>query len=140
MSDVNPRTSAAVQLSDVAVQYPNGVIALDKINLEIFDRDLIGLIGPNGAGKSTLLNVVLGLVKPTRGTVKLFGDPVSPENLRRVGYVPQKAQATDANFPATVFEIVLMGRIPQVGMVHRLHRKDRERVEQVLHDARKAQP
>ena len=119
-------------LSDVAVQYPNGVVALDKINLEIFDKDLIGLIGPNGAGKSTLLSVVLGLIKPTRGTVRLFGDPVSPENLRRVGYVPQKAQAMDVNFPATVFEIVLMGRIPQVGMVHRLHRKDREKVGQVL--------
>ena len=132
MSDVNPRTSAAVQLSDLTVQYPNGVIALDKINLEIFDRDLIGLIGPNGAGKSTLLNVILGLIKPTRGTVKLFGVPVSPENLRRVGYVPQKAQATDANFPATVFEIVLMGRIPQVGMFHRLRQKDREKVGKVL--------
>jgi zinc transport system ATP-binding protein len=124
--------TTTVELSDIAVQYPNGVIALDKINLEIFDRDLIGLVGPNGAGKSTLLSVILGLIKPTRGTVKLFGDPVSPQNLSRVGYVPQKAQATDANFPATVFEIVLMGRVPQVGMFHRLRKKDREKVEQVL--------
>jgi zinc transport system ATP-binding protein len=130
--DASLGTTTTVELSDIAVQYPNGVIALDKINLEIFDRDLIGLVGPNGAGKSTLLSVILGLVKPTRGTVKLFGDPVSPQNLRRVGYVPQKAQATDANFPATVFEIVLMGRIPQIGMFHRLHKNDREKVEQTL--------
>ncbi len=132
MLDASPQTTVTVELSDIAVQYPNGVIALDKINLEICDRDLIGLVGPNGAGKSTLLSVILGLIKPTRGTVKLFGDPVSPQNLRRVGYVPQKAQATDANFPATVLEIVLMGRIPQVGMFHRLHKSDREKVEQIL--------
>jgi len=130
--DASPKTNAVVELSDVAVQYPNGVIALDKIDLEIIEGDLIGLIGPNGAGKSTLLSVILGLIKPTRGTIRLFGDPVTPENLRHVGYVPQKAQAMDINFPATVFEIVLMGRIPQVGVFHRLHREDRERVGQVL--------
>ncbi|MBO0887609.1 ATP-binding cassette domain-containing protein, partial [Candidatus Bathyarchaeota archaeon] len=126
MSDVvRPDTSPIVQLSDIAVQYPNGVIALDKINLDVFQNDLVGLMGPNGAGKSTLLSVILGLVKPTRGTVRLFGEPFSPTKLQQVGYVPQKAQAGDANFPATVFETVLMGRIPQVGMFHRLKKKDR---------------
>ena len=132
MSDASATRSPIVELSELAVQYPNGVIALDRINLEIFEGDLIGLIGPNGAGKSTLLSVILGLVKPTSGRVRLFGEPVSPLNLGQVGYVPQKAQATDANFPATVFEIVQMGRVPQVGMFHRLRRKDREKVEQVL--------
>src|SRR3989442_15368573 len=125
-------SSSIVDLEKVGVQYEGGVQALENISLQVYQRDIVGIIGPNGAGKSTLLSVVLGLIKPTRGTVRLFGDPVSPENLRRVGYVPQKAQAMDVNFPATVFEIVLMGRIPQVGMVHRLHRKDRERAGQVL--------
>ncbi|HYY92332.1 MAG TPA: ABC transporter ATP-binding protein [Candidatus Dormibacteraeota bacterium] len=133
MSDaVNVETDSIVELSDVAVQYHNGVTALEKITFEIFEKDLIGLMGPNGAGKSTLLSVILGLVRPTRGTVKLFGAPISPASLTHVGYVPQKAQATDVNFPSTVFETVLMGRIPQVGMFHRFNRRDREKVDRVL--------
>jgi zinc transport system ATP-binding protein len=122
-----------VELSDVGVEYPNGVLALDGISLQIFERDLIGLMGPNGAGKSTLLSVILGLVTPTQGEVRLFGAPISPANLRRVGYVPQKAQATDPNFPSTVFETVLLGRVPQAGVFHRLNQKDREHVDRVLH-------
>jgi len=130
---VRAETGPIVELSDVGVEYPNGVHALDGISLQIFERDLIGLMGPNGAGKSTLLSVILGLVHPTRGEVRLFGAPISPANLRRVGYVPQKAQATDSNFPSTVFETVLMGRIPQAGVFHRLNQQDREHVDRVLH-------
>ena len=133
MDAVRAETGPIVELSDVGVEYPNGVHALDGISLQIFERDLIGLMGPNGAGKSTLLSVILGLVHPTRGEVRLFGAPISPANLRRVGYVPQKAQATDSNFPSTVFETVLMGRIPQAGVFHRLNQQDREHVDRVLH-------
>ena len=54
-----------VEIRDLSVRYPNGVIALDSITLDVNDKDLIALIGPNGAGKSTLIKVILGLIKPT---------------------------------------------------------------------------
>jgi zinc transport system ATP-binding protein len=105
---------------------------LDRITLTIYEKDLIGLIGPNGAGKSTLLSVILGLTKPTSGTVALFGSPISSGNLRKVGYVPQTLHSSISDFPATVFETVLFGRIPRAGPFHRLGKDDYRKVEQSL--------
>lgn len=121
-----------VDFHGLCVQYPGRVHALEEINLQIFEKDFVGLIGPNGAGKSTLLSVILGLTAPTDGSVKLFGEPISGTNLRKVGYVPQKSQASDPNFPATVFETVLLGRAPRAGLLHRLRGKDREKVNEIL--------
>lgn len=121
-----------IELHDVSVRYGNGVLALDRITLDVNNRDLIGLIGPNGAGKSTLLNVVLGLIKPTSGSVKLFGSEVLSKNLKYVGYVPQKAQAQDPNFPFTVYETVMLGRTVRTGLLRRLEARDKQRAMEVL--------
>jgi zinc transport system ATP-binding protein len=131
MSDAVKKTPV-VELQNVGVQYPSGVTALEGITLEVFEKDLIGLIGPNGSGKSTLLKVILGLIKPNVGTVKLFGEPISEKNLKKVGFVPQRTQVEDANFPSTVYETVLLGRIPKVGLFRRYGRKDYEKVEELL--------
>src|SRR5207253_10441398 len=101
-------------------------------SLQVYQRDIVGIIGPNGAGKSTLLSVVLGLVKPTTGEARLFGKPISSDGLRRVGYVPQKAQPRDINFPSTVYETVLMGRVPKAGLFHRLGKQDHQKLKEVL--------
>src|SRR2546423_13341687 len=102
-----------LELRDVSVEYPGGIRAIDGIQLRVFPHDLLGLLGPNGAGKSTLLAVVLGLQKPTRGTVRLFGAAVSPEALRRPGNAPQRPHSTSPDFPATALEPVLPGRPPR---------------------------
>jgi len=125
-------SNVIVDLEQIGVQYEGGVQALENISLQIYQKDLVGIIGPNGAGKSTLLSVILGLVKPTSGNVRLFGNPVSGEGLRRVGYVPQKAQPRDINFPSTVYETVLMGRVPKAGLFHRLGSEDHQKVKEVL--------
>jgi zinc transport system ATP-binding protein len=125
-------TRSVIELRDVSVRYSNGVLALENITLDVDDQDLIGLIGPNGAGKSTLLSVILGLIKPTSGSVKLFGDGVLTKNLKYVGYVPQKAQAQDPNFPFTVFETVMLGRTARTGLLRRLGARDRQKVVEVL--------
>jgi zinc transport system ATP-binding protein len=127
MSDVK-----VIQLEDVGVQYPNGVQALSHISLEISKNDFVGMIGPNGAGKSTLIGVTIGLIKPTSGVAKLFGEPVSTGNLRRVSYVPQMLQSTAIGFPGTVFETVLFGRVARTGLFHRLNKVDRTKAEQAL--------
>lgn len=128
MEQVNP----LVEIKDVSVKYPNGVIALDGINIDINAKDLIALIGPNGAGKSTLLRIILGLIKPTSGTVKLFGSSDLTKNLKYVGYVPQSALARDPNLPFSVYETVMLGRIPIVGLLHGTGEKDKKKVEETL--------
>lgn len=121
-----------VELRDISVRYPNGVLALDGINVDVDEKDLVALIGPNGAGKSTLLKVILGLIKPTSGSVKLLGSEDLTKNLKYVGYVPQSAQARDVNMPFSVFETVMLGRTPQAGLFHGVGAKDRRKVEEVL--------
>src|SRR5882762_2819297 len=123
---------SVLELRDVAVEYPGGIRAIDRINLSVFPHDLLGLLGPNGAGKSTLLAVVLGLQKPSRGTVRLFGHAVGPDSLRRVGYVPQRPQSAYPDFPATVLETVLLGRAPEARPFQSLIRGERKAAEEIL--------
>ena len=98
-------------------------VVLESINLELFSGDFLGIIGPNGGGKSTLLKAVLGLIKPDRGEISVFGLP--PARARsRIGYVPQKT-VFDRSFPVKVRDVVLMGRYSRVGLWHRYGPEDR---------------
>ncbi|HNX10139.1 MAG TPA: metal ABC transporter ATP-binding protein [Methanothrix sp.] len=97
---------------------------LENINLELTAGDFLGLIGPNGGGKSTLLKVMLGLIRPSRGEITIFGlSPVAARS--RVGYMPQKT-VFDASFPVKVKDVVLMGRFSRTGLLHRYGQKDRQ--------------
>jgi zinc transport system ATP-binding protein len=82
---------------------------LSRVYFKIFPLDLVSLIGPNGGGKTTLFRLLLGLLKPSRGTIRIFGQ--APERTRtRVGYVPQYARF-DPRFPISVRDVVTMGRL-----------------------------
>jgi zinc transport system ATP-binding protein len=79
------------------------------MNLEIQERDFLTIIGPNGGGKTTILKLILGLIEPQKGIVRVFGK--SPKHGRKyVGYLPQLF-LFDFDFPITVMEVVLMGRL-----------------------------
>jgi len=121
-----------VEIRDLCVKFPNGVVALEGINIDVNRKDLIALIGPNGAGKSTLLKVILGLTKATSGTIKLFGSADLSKNLKYVGYVPQSAQARDSNLPFSVYETVMLGRTPVAGLFHGMKDEDKQKVEETL--------
>ena len=98
----------AVQAEDVTFSY-NGNPVLEHVNVVIHQRDFVMIVGPNGGGKTTLLRLILGLLRPTRGHVRVFGQP--PEQVRhRIGYMPQHAQV-DPSFPVTVMDVTLMGRL-----------------------------
>jgi len=85
---------------------------LSSISLEIYNGEYVAIIGPNGGGKTTLIRMLLGLDKPTNGVIKLFGKQIKNFNeWSKIGYVPQRASLVDANFPATVLDIVNMGRV-----------------------------
>ncbi|MFN2304780.1 MAG: metal ABC transporter ATP-binding protein [Anaerolineales bacterium] len=97
-----------VEIKDLVVAYDQEII-LNDINFTIYPKDFIGLIGPNGGGKTTLLKVILGLIKPEHGTVRIKNE--SPHLGRRnIGYVPQIAEY-DTDFPISVQDIVRMGRL-----------------------------
>jgi len=97
---------------------------LEDINLELQGGDFLGLIGPNGGGKSTLLKAMLGLIKPDRGSIALFGLPPAAAR-SRVGYVPQKT-VFDQSFPVKALDVVLMGRYSRTGLLHRYGSQDRQ--------------
>jgi zinc transport system ATP-binding protein len=97
---------------------------LEGINLELEAGDFLGLIGPNGGGKSTLLKAMLGLIRPDRGSISLFGLPPAAAR-SRVGYMPQKT-VFDRSFPVSVHDVVLMGRYSRRGLMHRYDSADRE--------------
>ncbi|MFN2354382.1 MAG: metal ABC transporter ATP-binding protein [Desulfopila sp.] len=99
---------AALFLEGVSFQYDTGVV-LDDVSLSIYPADAICVVGPNGGGKTTLVKLVLGLLKPDRGTIRIYGE--KPESgKKRIGYVPQYAEY-DRGFPISVKEVVCMGRL-----------------------------
>ena len=82
---------------------------LEDINISIKKEDFLAIIGPNGGGKSTFLKLLLGILKPTSGTIKVFGKSVE-DNFMKFGYVPQDTNI-NKNFPIRVLDVVLQGRI-----------------------------
>ncbi|MCK9223820.1 MAG: ABC transporter ATP-binding protein [Candidatus Muirbacterium halophilum] len=81
-------------------------LVLNNINFTIKKGDFHALIGPNGGGKSTLIKIILGLLKPVNGSVKLFDGKIH-DNINKVGYIPQNIR--DENFPVTVLDVLKMG-------------------------------
>ncbi|MEA1891401.1 MAG: metal ABC transporter ATP-binding protein [Campylobacterota bacterium] len=100
---------------------------LSDISFEIFGAEYIAIIGPNGGGKTTLIRILLGLDKQTSGKVKIFGKKIKDfKEWKRIGYVPQRATLVDANFPATVQDVVKMGRTSQRRFFAKESKEDRE--------------
>ncbi len=82
---------------------------LEDVNLHIQKGEFASIVGPNGGGKTTLLKLILGLIKPDTGKISIFNK--NPDKIRhRIGYMPQYAHL-DMNFPASVMDVVLMGRL-----------------------------
>lgn len=100
-----------IEVENISFSYNGKENVLQNITLAIHQGDYIGLVGPNGAGKTTLLKVMLNLLVPWDGMVKLFGQDIRVfKDWHKIGYVPQKAVNFETNFPASVFEVVIMGR------------------------------
>jgi len=119
----------AVVLRDVWAEQGE-VPILQAISLTVERGDLLGIIGPNGGGKSTLLKVILGLVKPVRGHVAVWGEPPE-ESSDRIGYVPQRS-LFDRDFPITVLEVVRMGLLSRSRLLRPFRPSDREKALEAL--------
>jgi zinc transport system ATP-binding protein len=105
-------------------------LILEDVDLSIGERDFVSIVGPNGGGKTTLLKIILGLLSPAKGKVRVFGRP--PVEMRsRIGYVPQHAPL-DPKFPVNVMDLVLMGRIGDKKVFRPYSREDKKAVERAL--------
>ncbi|MCI4625705.1 MAG: metal ABC transporter ATP-binding protein [Candidatus Magnetoovum sp. WYHC-5] len=131
MSPVD-HTQNIIEVENVFFSYGQCDVLKD-ITLTIHKGDYLGLVGPNGSGKTTLIKVILGLLKPRRGLIRLFGDDIKDfQNWHKISYVPQKTISFEVGFPATVKEVVLMGRYGRRGMFHKVTAEDRKKTEEAL--------
>ncbi|MGB0586650.1 MAG: metal ABC transporter ATP-binding protein [Limisphaerales bacterium] len=121
--NAKPETPVPLEIHDLTVAYHKRPV-LWGVDVEVPAGQLVGVIGPNGAGKSTLIKAAMGLLPVSSGWVKVFGRPVK-DNLRRVGYVPQR-ESVDWDFPVSVMDVVLMGRYGHLGLFKRPRKEDRE--------------
>jgi manganese/iron transport system ATP-binding protein len=106
-----------------------GRSALENITFHLHTGERVAVVGPNGAGKSTLFKVVAGVLSPTSGEVRISG--FGPRGHICIAYVPQRSQV-DWHFPASVADVVMMGRIGQVGFFRWPHKTDWDTVHAAL--------
>jgi zinc transport system ATP-binding protein len=100
--------NSIVEIKNIWFAY-NGQAVLEDVSLDIRPGDFIAMIGPNGGGKTTLLKLMLGLLRPNRGTIRVLGDPTEKAS-HHIGYVSQDVHI-NRSFPITAIDVVLMGKL-----------------------------
>jgi manganese/zinc/iron transport system ATP- binding protein len=117
-------------MSNISIETHNLTVSYDRrpvlwnIDFKLPTSSIVGIIGPNGSGKTTLLKAIMGLVKTNSGYVKIF-DRELDDVRSRISYVPQR-ESVDWDFPASVMDVVLMGRYRKNNLMKRLSKKDKE--------------
>jgi len=117
-----PEDPARLEMERVQVSY-NGQAALDDLTFQVRHGARLAVVGPNGAGKTTLFKALVGLVQVKMGNIHIHGQPLG-NHQDCVAYVPQREEV-DWRFPVTVYDVVMMGRIGQQGLVGRPSKADR---------------
>jgi len=113
----------ALEIHDLTISYDKKPV-LWGIDLHVPPGSICGVIGPNGAGKSTLIKAVMGLIPLSSGYVRIFEKELS-EIRHKISYVPQR-ESVDWDFPASVLDVVLMGRYSKVGLFKRIRKADKD--------------
>ncbi|MEA3350882.1 MAG: metal ABC transporter ATP-binding protein [Chloroflexota bacterium] len=115
-------------LENVFVRYETGLV-LENISFDLLTGESVAVVGPNGAGKSTLFKVIAGVLHPDAGAVKVAGH--APSGHICISYLPQRSQV-DWDFPVTVADVVMMGRIGKLGLLNWAKAKDWNQVQEAL--------
>ena len=129
--NVEPATSSpyAIEVEGVSFSFEKTEVLKD-VSFRLKQGEFLGIIGPNGGGKTTLVKLMLGLLQPDRGTIRILGMEPNAAS-RRVGYVPQSMELSRA-FPISVLEVAFMGRLSRARIGRRYTREDEEKVRQAL--------
>jgi zinc transport system ATP-binding protein len=120
-----------IRVEDLWFSY-NGSPVLREVDLVVKEREFLALIGPNGGGKTTLLKLMLGLLAPDRGRIRLFGKPPRAA-AHRIGYVPQGIHV-EKGIPVTAFDVVLMGRRMPAWRWHPYSHRDKSIARQAMEE------
>lgn len=128
-------TKTVVEFNDVSFSYDRHLI-LEDIHWTVEGGDFVGVIGPNGSGKTTLIKLMLGLIKPDRGSIKIFDTSVRAGRIR-IGYVPQIVHH-NREFPITVADVVAMGDLGDGFWGFMTPQKTRQRVMAILNQLQMA--
>ena len=123
MTDTITSSTPALEIHDLTISFDKKPV-LWNIDLLVPQGKLVGIIGPNGAGKSTLIKSAMGLLPWSSGYVKIFDQPIDQVR-KSVSYVPQR-ESVDWDFPASVLDVVMMGRYGRLGLFKGLRKADRE--------------
>jgi manganese/iron transport system ATP-binding protein len=129
IKSIDMNSSTAINITNVGVHYRTQE-ALRGVNCTIKPGRITGIFGPNGAGKSTLMKALLGLVPMSSGQVLYDNKPLM-QQLEKVAYIPQRSQI-DWNYPATVWDVVMMGRVKKTGWLRSFSTVSRQIAKQAL--------
>ncbi len=129
-SQTKASDTPVVMLENVCFSY-NGPLVLEDVSFQVHTGEMVFIVGPNGGGKTTLLRLILGLLRPDSGQVKVF-DKAPIQVRSRFGYVPQHVHFDD-KFPVSVMDVVLMGRIGSARFGF-FSKKDTDAAEQALNE------
>ena len=111
----------------------SGKIVLKDISLTVSEGEFVGIVGPNGSGKSTLMLTILGILKPSRGSIEIYGNPPLSRNLhRRIGWVSQAASNLPKEVRLTVRELVRLGTVNSGNMFDLSDNGRRDRVDNAI--------
>lgn len=121
--------NSIIKIENLSAGYDRKTV-LHDINLEISEKDFLGIIGPNGSGKTTLMKVILGLLKPSEGKITFYDNGMPVEQLE-IGYLPQY-NSIDKKFPISVYEVILSGLNRQKSLFSRFTKEHHERVKETI--------
>lgn len=120
------------EFDEIFFAYPGNSLLLEKFSLAIKKGEFVAIVGPNGAGKSTFIKLCVGLLKPRSGDIRILGVPLPQfNNWPKMGYIPQ-GTLYNRNFPATVREVIAMGRVAPLGIGQKIKKQDYEIIDQAL--------
>lgn len=119
----------SINITHVGVHYRT-LPALTDVNCMIKPGRITGIFGPNGAGKSTLMKAMLGLVPLSSGRIIYQQQPLT-QQLEKVAYIPQRNQI-DWSYPATVWDVAMMGRVKKTGWLRSLSPVSRQETKNAL--------
>ena len=121
--------NSIIKIENLSAGYDQKTV-LHDINLEISEKDFLGIIGPNGGGKTTLMKVILELLKPSEGKITFYDNGMPVEQLE-IGYLPQY-NSIDKKFPISIYEVILSGLNRQKSLFSRFTKEHHERVKETI--------
>ncbi|MFX1513931.1 MAG: metal ABC transporter ATP-binding protein [Promethearchaeota archaeon] len=128
--DYDPQFS--VEFLGVSLRYRASLSpAVEEVTFKSLSGNLVGILGPNGAGKTTLYKGALGLLKPYRGQINVFGNPASNQQRQLIGYVPQ-INTVNTDMPILARDVIMMGRWPRFHIAWRPKEADKSIVKEII--------